>query len=147
MIESGRVITVNGRLVTIRQDKSPDKGDCFGCMNHTCRRAGGFIQAINSRGLPLETGQHVETEIRAVSLFVQSLQALLPPVLGFIAGFYLWRLMFPASGEGGQTFAGAILMLAAGLGFYLFRRRFPVKMLPVISAVLDGEDGAYPLPL
>jgi hypothetical protein len=58
-------------------------------------------------------------------IFRQGAAALLPPVLGFAAGFTLTGFLFPLSGENIRIGAGAALMFLLALGIYLFRRPSP----------------------
>jgi hypothetical protein len=53
--------------------------------------------------------------------------ALLPPALGFAAGFVLTGLLFPLSGEGSRAAAGLVFMFLFAFGVYLFRRRSPAE--------------------
>jgi sigma-E factor negative regulatory protein RseC len=107
-------------------------------MKREC--AGGFapVSAENRDGLDLAKGQRVETGSSPRSLLAQGAAALAPPLLGFIAGFFLARMLFPRSGEGFRAACGALLLFAAALGFYFFRRRFPPKNLPRVLRVLPG---------
>jgi hypothetical protein len=57
-------------------------------------------------------------------VFFQAAAALLPPALGFAAGFGLTGLFFPLSGEGARAAGGTVFMFLSALGVYLFRR-FP----------------------
>jgi sigma-E factor negative regulatory protein RseC len=66
-------------------------------------------------------GQTVPRKI----IFRQGAAALLPPVLGFAAGFTLTGLFFPLSGEGLRIGAGAAFMFLLALGIYLFHRPSP----------------------
>jgi hypothetical protein len=66
-------------------------------------------------------------EVSRRDLLSQGTAALLPPALGFAAGFALAGALFPLSGEGPRAAAGAALMFLAALGVYLLRRRSPVK--------------------
>jgi sigma-E factor negative regulatory protein RseC len=61
-------------------------------------------------------------------VFRQGAAALLPPVLGFAAGFTLTGLFFPLAGEGQRIAAGAALMFLLALGIYLFRRPSPESL-------------------
>jgi sigma-E factor negative regulatory protein RseC len=90
----------------------------------------------NRDGLDLVHGQRVETGSAPRSLFAQGAAALIPPLLGFIAGFFLSGKIFPLSGEGLRAACGVLLLFAAAFGFYFFRRRFPPKDLPRILRVL-----------
>ncbi|MDR1566949.1 MAG: SoxR reducing system RseC family protein [Treponema sp.] len=140
MIETGTVAAVTGGRVTLRQDKlGPET--CFGCMNRECKQRQGLITAKNPFKLPLKPGQQVETELSRASVVSESIPALAIPFSGFIAGFFLTAACFPAAGDPARAFGGALLMLAFGLGFLLFRRRFPAKSLPVVVRVLEpGAD-------
>ena len=116
--ETDKVREIKGNTVI-----SPDKSAaCFGCMNSECmntgRKSGRLITAENPGSLPLEAGQKVEAAASGASLIGQTLTAFLPPALGFIAGFFLTRLLLPEVGEGAAAFAGVILLFAAAFVVY-----------------------------
>jgi hypothetical protein len=58
----------------------------------------------------------------------QGSAALLPPALGFAAGFALAGLLFPLSGGDLRAAAGAALMFLCAFGVYLFRRPAPAEL-------------------
>jgi hypothetical protein len=60
-------------------------------------------------------------------LFSQAAAALLPPALGFAAGFILTGFFFPRSGEGPRAAVGVVLMFLFAFGVYLFRRGCPAE--------------------
>ncbi|MDR2619360.1 MAG: SoxR reducing system RseC family protein [Treponema sp.] len=145
MIETGTVAAVTGGRITLRQDK-PGPETCFGCMNQECKQRRGLITAKNPLELPLKPGQQVETELSPLSVIPETILALGIPVLGFAAGFFLTAAFFPAAGDPARAFGGVLLMLAFGLGFLLFRRRFPAKALPVVVRVLEPDvPGSFPI--
>jgi sigma-E factor negative regulatory protein RseC len=141
MRETGAVLSVSGELVTITQEKFTGSGGseaCFGCMNKECKAAQGRVTASNPLGLGLKPGQRVEIETPVSSTVLQAVSALLPPVLGFITGYFLIALAFPASEDPARAAAGACLMLLAALGLYLYRRKTPVKNLSTVIKI-TGE--------
>jgi hypothetical protein len=52
----------------------------------------------------------------------QAAAAILPPALGFAAGFGFTGRFFPLSGEGLRAAVGTASMFLLALGVYLFRR-------------------------
>ncbi|MDR0642981.1 MAG: hypothetical protein LBG07_11040 [Treponema sp.] len=95
---------------------------CLGCFR------------LRSQGTPCplagqnKTGEDAHSWGQAVPrkvLLLQGTAVLLPPVLGFAAGFTLTDLLFPLSGEALRAAAGAALMFLFAFGVYLFRRRSP----------------------
>jgi positive regulator of sigma E activity len=124
MKETVQVCKVSGNTVTfIKKDGSA----CFGCMNMECKKARGGFTLENSPGQVLSPGDSVELDIPPRVLIVQGFSALLPPVLGFIAAYVLSAYISPASSEAVRAALGAAAMFAAGVFFYIFRRRFPAK--------------------
>jgi sigma-E factor negative regulatory protein RseC len=129
---TGRVRAISGSLITVEPERP---AGCFGCLNQEC--AGGFtpVTAVNADNLALVPGQLVETGAGKRSLLAQGAAALAPPLVGFIAGFFLSGAIFPRAAEGLRAACGTALLFAAAAGFYYFRRRFPPKnTLRIIAA-------------
>ncbi|MDR2094782.1 MAG: SoxR reducing system RseC family protein [Treponema sp.] len=124
MKETVRVCKVSGNTLTLMQK---DTTACFGCMNTECKKVRNFFTLENSSGRILRPGDSVEINLSPRAFAVQTLSALLPPVLGFTAAYVLSAYTFPGLGEAARTALGAVAMFAAALGFYAFRRRFPAK--------------------
>jgi sigma-E factor negative regulatory protein RseC len=141
MIETGRISAIEGGVITVQQDSSLKNTEaCSGCLNQECKDKQGFISASNPLNLPLETGQEVETEMSPKMILGQAFFALLPPLAGFIAGFFITGLFFPSFGDPGKAFGGIILMFAGAFGFYFYRRRHPVKVLPRVVRILPHTE-------
>jgi len=123
MTETGKVREVREKTVIV----APDRSDgCFGCMNAECRSGAGFITAENPAGLPLKTGQIVEVVTINASLLSQALIALLPPILGFLLGFNLSRLVFPFTApDGAAAGMGVLFLFAAAFIVYFVRKKHP----------------------
>ena len=133
MTETGIIREIQGNLLII----GPDRGiACFGCLNMECKADGGFITAENPEAFPLETGQMVELSAPGISLLGQALASLLPPVLGFIAGYAIARLLFPGAGEGAFAGAGVILLFACAFIVFRVRAKFPAKRIYTVLRVL-----------
>jgi membrane associated rhomboid family serine protease len=79
----------------------------------------------------------VEIETSTAGAFIQFLQAVIPPALGFIAAYVIIRFAFPASGDNVRVLAGVIGLFLAGFGFYLYRKKFPVKNNPRVVRILE----------
>jgi sigma-E factor negative regulatory protein RseC len=119
---TARVHAVSGGVITIEPGENTG---CFGCMNQDCKNRLSLFTAENPQNLPLAPGQLVEAANSPALLLRQGLLALLPPLIGFIAGFFLTGLFFPVAGEGAKAAGGAFLLFAAGAGCYLLQRRSP----------------------
>ena len=125
MIETGRIREIRGSTLIITRE-SPIA--CFSCMNAECKAKAITYTAENPAGLSLLPGQLVEPEA-AASALRQGLAALLPPVLGFIAGYVLTGVLYPTAGEAARAAAGALALFAAAFACYVVRRRFPPKTI------------------
>jgi sigma-E factor negative regulatory protein RseC len=101
-------------------------GACGGCGNRECHAKRRMVGAENKTGLPLAEGQQVELEIGPRSILGQAAFSLLPPLLGFPAGFFLAGLI-PGWGPPLRIAGGFLLLLAAALLSLGIRRRFPPK--------------------
>ena len=127
MTKRGKIREIKGDLIIILPDIS---AVCFGCMEAECKSKRSFINAINPKALPLAIGQTVEFRAPDVSILGQSVTALLPPVLGFILGFFLTRFLFPNTSEGAAVFMGVIKLFITAFIVYKLRKKFPAKEHP-----------------
>jgi positive regulator of sigma E activity len=100
-------------------------GACSGCGRRECRTKRRTVRAENKTGLPLTEGRRVELEIGPRFILGQAAFALVPPLLGFGAGFFLAGL--PGWGPPLRTAGGFLLLLAAAFLTLGIRRRFPPK--------------------
>ena len=123
MTEKGKIREIRDKTVIVIPDMS---ASCFGCMNHECKSQGGLITAENSKALPLETGQIVEVKSPA-GLVGQALAAFLPPVLGFLAGYFLAPLLFPDAGQKASAGLGLIFLFGTAFIIYSIRKKRGAK--------------------
>jgi sigma-E factor negative regulatory protein RseC len=124
MTETGKVRELRENLVVVAPDRS---AGCFGCMNQECKNRSGLITAENPEGLSLREGQTVEVGVAGASLLSQALIAFLPPILGFLLGFNLSRLVFPfpTAPDGASVGMGLLFLFAAAFIVYLVRKKRP----------------------
>jgi len=133
MTETGKVSEINGKTVTIK----PDLGDiCFGCIKEECKACGGII-AENPKSLSLKTGQTVEVSASTASIFRQAIAALIPPALGFAAGFSLIRLLLPKASEAACAATGVIFLFVAAFIVYTVKKRKPPTKAFKVTKVLN----------
>jgi len=143
MTETGKVREINEKAVIIK----PDLGDiCFGCIKEECKSCGGIntdgiyaasIIAENPLSLSLKTGQTVEVSAPVTSIFRQAMAALIPPALGFTAGFFLTRLFLPKASEAACVAAGVVLLFAAAFIVYSIKKRTPPGKAFTITRIID----------
>jgi len=133
MTETGKVREINGKTIVIKPDSL---AACFGCMKEECK-ACGSISAENPLSLSLKAGQTVEVSAPASSVFCQALAALVPPALGFAAGFFLTRLFIPEAGEGACAAAGVVFLFAAAFIVYAARKRNPLGKVYTVTRIID----------
>ena len=134
MTERGWVREIKGKVITIAPEKSIA---CFGCMNQECKSGSGLITAENSLALNIKTGQLVEVEASGAGIIVQAVAAFLPPIVSFIAGYLLTRLLFPQAGEGAAAGAGIFLLFAASLIFFRIKQKAPASKVYALKKVLE----------
>ncbi|WP_010260197.1 SoxR reducing system RseC family protein [Treponema primitia] len=125
MTETGRIREIRGNTLTLDRENNIA---CFGCMNRECKAKTLSYHAENTTGLVLQPGQLVETEA-AASALKQGLTVLLPPLLGFIAGYVLTGIIFPATGDPARAATGVLLLFATAFAVYCIRRHFPPKTI------------------
>jgi positive regulator of sigma E activity len=109
-------------------------------MEGECKRIAP-VKVEKTRNTELEPGQLVETGVGRKALFIQALEALLPPLLGFAGGYLAMALLLPSLGEASRAATGALFLFAGAAGFYAFRKRFPPKTLPRIVRILASKPG------
>jgi positive regulator of sigma E activity len=132
MTEKGLIREINGRRISLAPDMS---AACFGCMNSECKKTG-FISAENPLKLPLAIGQTVEVEAQGISIFLQALVILLPPIISFITGYALINSFFPKAGEGAAIGAAFIFLFAAAFIVYRIRKSKPARWEYVVSRII-----------
>ncbi|AEF86039.1 hypothetical protein TREPR_2764 [Treponema primitia ZAS-2] len=123
MIETGIVQEITGNTLTLIKENNIA---CFGCMSQECKEKAISFTAEKPTAMAVEPGQRVETET-ASSALKQGLGALIPPILGFIAGFLLTGALFPTAGDPPRAAGGALLLFAVAVSCYFYRRRFPLE--------------------
>ncbi|MCL2833635.1 MAG: SoxR reducing system RseC family protein [Treponema sp.] len=126
------VFGFEGKKVIVQKNNIAD-ASCFGCMSAECKQKTILIAAKNPKNLLLEKGQIVEVGSNPSSIAAQSIPALLVPLLGFIAGFLIIKLVFPGLNEGAAAASGVLLMFIAALGFLRFRSHFPADEFHYIN--------------
>jgi sigma-E factor negative regulatory protein RseC len=91
-----------------------------------------MVTAVNRKKLPLLPGQRVAVEFPRGDAPVQAVTALLPPLLGFIAGYVLGGMaLSPENQDLRAAAGGAGLFISAGL-VYLIRKYLPPRKPTVI---------------
>jgi hypothetical protein len=133
MTETGKITAIQGTTLTLAREND---AACFGCPDSECKARAFSYRAENTAGLPLRPGQLVETETSASPL-KQGLGALLPPALGFIAGYGVAGLAVPAAGEPLRAAAGALALFAVAGALYLIRRRHPPEIVRRVVRVVE----------
>ena len=148
MTKTGKVREINGKTVSIKLDTGkPDLGGiCFGCIKEECGACGGInavgiyagcIIAENQLSLTLKTGQTVEVSAPGASIFRQAMAALIPPALGFTAGFFLTHLLLPKASEAACAAAGVVLLFVAAFIVYAIRKRKPLDKAYTVTKILS----------
>ena len=133
MAEKGRVRDIRGKIIHLTLQTSDA---CFGCMKTECK--GSVLRAENKKGLQLEVGQTVELKSPETPILGQAAAAVLPPVLGFITGFFLTTFLFPEAGEAAAPFTGIILLFASAFIVYRLRKKHPIKeYLPSVERIIE----------
>jgi sigma-E factor negative regulatory protein RseC len=136
MTEQGRIREITGNTLTLARESTIS---CFGCMDQKCKEKQQLYQVKKPAALDLKPGQLVETELNA-SPVKQGVTVLLPPILGFIAGFFLTGVLFPATGDPPRAAAGVLFLFAAAFVCYFIRRHFPPKTIRrVVRVISEGN--------
>ncbi|MDR1587637.1 MAG: SoxR reducing system RseC family protein [Treponema sp.] len=130
-----RVLSVSGKDAVIIPG-----GDaaCFGCLDRECKKHPSPVAAENRRNIYIEPGLLVETGVPAAALFREISTAVLPLLLGFIAGYFLAGYFFPSAAEASRAAAGLLLLFISAAAAFLVRRRRPAKTRLEIRRVISG---------
>ena len=137
MTEAGIIREIKGNQIVIAIDKLKKSDACFGCMKTECKERDCFITVGNTEGLLLKIGQTVEVQVKNDLLSRQILKAFLPPVLSFIAGYALIRLLFPNAGEGAFAGMGTVFLFATAFIVYKVRKRSPPEEVYMVTRVIS----------
>jgi len=132
MTEKGKVREVRENLVIVAPERS---AACFGCMNTECKNGPG-LTSENPAGLSLREGQTVEVCAASASLISQALVVILPPLLGFVLGFGLTRLLFPQAPEGASAGMGLVFLFAAAFVVYFVRKKRPAGPVYKVTRII-----------
>jgi sigma-E factor negative regulatory protein RseC len=108
---------------------------CFGCPGGECKKNPSPVTAENRNRLYLEPGLLVETGIPAITLFREISTAILPPLLGFAAGYFLAGLL-PSASDASCAAGGLLLFFVSAAAACLVRRRHPAKTRLEIRRVI-----------
>ncbi len=136
MRETGRISNIEGKMITVF---CGEIAACFGCMNQECKSNKRMITAENCNHLELSPGQFVEIESTSRAAFIQFIEVLLPPALGFAAAYFFTRFVFPHSAYGLQAAVGLAGLFLAGFAAYQYRKKVPAKNNPKVIRVLDAS--------
>ncbi|MDR0690156.1 MAG: SoxR reducing system RseC family protein [Spirochaetaceae bacterium] len=103
-----------------------------------CRPNPGRLIALNREKLPLSPGQRVAVKFPPGSVLAQTLAALLPPLLGLIAGYVLGGLWgSPAGNQVPRAAAGGVgFVIFAGI-VYFIRKYLPPGRPTVVYYMED----------
>jgi len=133
MKETGRILTITGKTITVR---GGELGSCVGCSNDACKSAGSILNAENPLNLELKVGQLVEIDNPLGMTIKEGLVVLVLPVLVAVVVYALTAYRYPATSEELRA-ALAIAGLAAGfLGVFWVRKLFPTKSVPCVSGIV-----------
>ncbi|MFP3089760.1 SoxR reducing system RseC family protein [Treponema sp. TIM-1] len=151
MTETGLVREISGDLVVLSLDQP---GSCAGCghgrsRDMTCGFSGAgskqgcppnqrLVIALNRKKLPLVPGQRVAVEFPSGSTLVQALTALLPPFLGFVAGYALGGLVLSPENQAlrAATGGGGLFFFA---GIVYFIRKYLPPGKPTVVYYKEGS--------
>jgi len=134
---TGTIVAISNDVVTFSQGIGSEV--CFGCMEQECKGHVRHFIAKNSLGLSLNVGQVVEVEVPKTMLISQGLQVLLPPIIGFFAGFILTGIIFINSGEPARAMGGVVMFLFTGYVIYLVRKKIPQNTIPQVTKVFTND--------
>jgi sigma-E factor negative regulatory protein RseC len=159
MAETGRVREISGDRVTISRERT---GACPGCAGKerpghvcgfsrtgskgSCRSDQGLLIALNRKNLPLSPGQRVAVEFPSSSVLLQILTALLPPVLGFIAGYALGGFFSPSGGNQALRAAAGAAGLFISAGAVCFIRPYLPLGKPTVVYYNQDMISEEPVP-
>jgi sigma-E factor negative regulatory protein RseC len=131
--EKGRISEIHGKMVSVF---CGEIAACFGCMNQECRSNKRVITAENRNHFDLSLGQLVVIEHSSAGAFMQFVQAIMLPLVGFAAAFFMMKFLFPASNNGIRVVIGLVFLFLSGFAIYVYRKKVPAKNNPCVIKVL-----------
>ncbi|MBP7094611.1 MAG: SoxR reducing system RseC family protein [Spirochaetia bacterium] len=139
MIERGRVVKVDGRVVQVRIEQQAGCASC--AANGSCGAAGTVVSALDRGGLAPAPGEYVGVEVSAANQARGALTMLGLPLALFALSYAAGANFLPASGEGVHALLG-LGGLVAGLavGALIERGRKEAAMPRLVRVASDvGE--------
>lgn len=135
MKEVGTVNRIEGESVYL---ECGDTSACQGCSAGAfCKTKGREIEALNSRRIPLNTGDKIEIYLPPGRTIFSGFIVLIFPLLTFIFAFVAAGSALPESDEGTRALFG-IAGLAAGFGVsFLYNRLAKQRNFPEVIKKLD----------
>ena len=135
MKEVGTVSRIEGESIYL---ECGDTAACQGCSAGAfCKTKGREIEALNSRNIPLHTGDKIEIYLPPGRTIFSGFIVLIFPLLMFILAFVVTGTALPESDEGSRALFG-VIGLAAGFGISLLYNRIAKKRnFPEVTKKID----------
>ncbi len=135
MKEVGTVNRIVGESVYL---ECGDTSACQGCSAGAfCKTKGREIEALNSRAIPLHSGDTIEIYLPPGRTIFSGFIVLIFPLLMFIFAFVIAGVALPESDEASRALFG-VIGLAAGFGISLLYNRIAKKRnFPEITRKID----------
>jgi hypothetical protein len=92
--------------------------NCFGCMNTACAK---HVRKVSSEINSTAGCNSAVENSSPAALAKEGLITILPLALGFIAGFFLTRFIFPQAGDAAKAAGGVVGLFASALVCYFVR--------------------------
>lgn len=134
MKEIGQILEIQNKKIIV---KGGAIGECFGCMSHECHVNCRIVQADNVQALPLSVGLWVELDNPTKNIVLQGIAVLLPPIVFFIAGYFITMLILPTSGDEVRAAIGAVSLFIGFFAVYWLRKVLPASSGPRVIRVVE----------
>lgn len=132
MVETGIVNSVNGSIAEI--GCGPNEG-CESCSSSFCSEEKRVFEAINSKGLELNTGDLVDVYLAPGKTVLAGFLVLIVPLILFGTGFLLAGSLINDATEGTQALFGLGGLAVGFYGSFAYSKKRREKSMPVIESI------------
>ncbi len=132
MVETGIVSRIDGSI--IKMGCGPTEG-CTSCSSSFCSTEKRVFEAINPKGLSIDTGDLVDVYLAPGKTIAAGFLVLIVPLILFATGYLLAGRLIPGATEGIRAIFGLIGLSIGFLSSFAYSNKRREKNMPVIVSI------------